>query len=187
MRKNLTVPEAIKERYHVKWPLICEIGTNFNYEDNELLHFTSQNSFASPPPSTSSQHESFSFDSTSSSSEFTNKLVRTSSSSLEFPKKPALDHALDTSCSAPISPCEECSSNNKVNVDHEDLSFNDHVPEKSIDRPSYSSIAKTISFSYSNLESKTSDLNAKSLLVAESSFFNKDHEAKSSNKRTKEE
>ena len=77
-------------------------------------------------PPESSQHESFSFDSTSSSSDFPKKLDPISSS-LSFPNTPAPEYALEASCYAPISSSEKCSSKNKVNFNHEDLRINGSV------------------------------------------------------------
>ena len=109
-----------------------------------------------------SQHESFSFDSTSSTSEFPKKLDLPPSS-LPF------------------------SSNNKFNFNHEDLSINDSISEKSINRTNSFRITKTLSSFSSNLESETFDLKSKSLLVNESSSCNKDHEANYSQKNKKKE
>ena len=130
-------------------------------------NFSSQNLFSSPQPSKSSQHELFSFYLTSSSSEFPKKLDPPSSS-LEFPKKPVIYHALDTSY-LPISSSEECSSNSKVKFNYESFNINDSIWEKISNRPASTIITETILSSFSNLESKTSNLNSNSLLVAESS------------------
>ena len=73
-----------------------------NHQGNGILNFISQNSFASSPLPALPQHESFLFDSTSSSPEFPKKLDLPYSS-IEFPKKPAPDHDLDVSYSVLIS------------------------------------------------------------------------------------
>ena len=108
-------------------------------------------------------HESFSFDSTSSSSDFFKRLDLPPSSSLAF------------------------YSNDKVNVNQKDHSINDSISEKSIDMTKTFSINETILSSSSNQELNISNLKSKSLLVTESSSFKKYHETKSSQKRTKEE
>ena len=103
---NLKASVAIKGRSQVKWPLICEIESNYNTQRCNILNFSCNNSFPSPPLPALSQHESFLFESTSSSPTFPKKLDP-HSSCLEFFKKPALDHTLGTLDSAPISSSKE--------------------------------------------------------------------------------
>ena len=147
---NLTASVAIKGRSQVKWPLICEIESNYDHQRNEVLNFNCDNSFPLPALPASSQHESFSFKSTSSSAKLA-KQLDPHSSPLASCKKLELDNTLDTLHSAPIPKSTECSSNNKVNFDHEDLRINDSISEKIINRTASFSIAETFSSSSSNL------------------------------------
>ena len=45
---NLTASVAIKGRSQVKWPLICEIESNYDDQRNDILNFSCNNSFSSP-------------------------------------------------------------------------------------------------------------------------------------------
>ena len=54
---NLIASVSIRGISQVKWPLICEIESNFNHQGNKILNLSSQNSFALPPPPALSQHE----------------------------------------------------------------------------------------------------------------------------------
>ena len=183
---NLTASVAIKGRSQVKWPLICEIESNYNTQRCNILNFSCNNSFPSPPLPALSQHESFSFKSTSSSPKLPKKLDPHSSPLTSF-NKLELDHTLGTLYSAPIPATKECSSNDKVNFDHEDLGINDSISKKSINRTTSFSMTENVFSTPSNLESKTSNLNSKSILMNESSPFKKHNEDEDLQKGTKED
>ena len=163
---------AIKGRSQVKWPLICEIESNYDHQRNDILNFSFKNSFPSPPLPALSQYELFSFESTSSSPKLAKKLDP-HSSPLASCNKLDKDNTLDTLHSTPIPKSTECSSNNKVNFDHEDLRINESISKKSINRTTSFSMTKNVFSTPSNLESKTSNLNSKSILMNKSSPFKK--------------